>query len=145
MDFLGSFHPNGPAWKDGYKNVALIQTSTTLAVEYNFYRQPVKRNRLTRLKNHVFLHAVLETANENHNSTSVEIIWNWIFLSFSNDLVWKYYQNESCRSQKVMKLYSWEVFHLKSFCHRKLRLNFSNLKFKFCKWPRMEKLPIQKL
>ena len=24
-------------------------------------------------------------------------------------------------------------FHLKSSCHRKLCLNFSNLKFKFCK------------
>ena len=40
-----------------------------------------------------------------------------------------------------MKHYSWQLFDLKSSCHAKLRLNFEILKFKFCKRPRMEKLP----
>ena len=30
-----------------------------------------------------------------------------------------------------MKLYSGQIFHLRSFCQGKIRLNFSNLKFGF--------------
>jgi hypothetical protein len=37
--------------------------------------------------------------------------------------------------RKVMKLCGWKLFYLSSSCHGKLRLNFSNLKFKFRKWP----------
>ena len=64
-------------------------------------------------------------------------IWN---LNFLNVLKWRNDQNKSCRSRKVMQLYSWQLFHLKSSCHGKLRLNFSNLKFKFCKRSWVEKL-----
>ena len=38
------------------------------------------------------------------------------------------YQNKSCRSQKVMKLCSWQLFYLKSSCQEKLRLNFQKFK-----------------
>ena len=39
-----------------------------------------------------------------------------------------------------------EIFlNLKSSCQRKVRLNFSNLKFKFCKRHPMEKVPKRKL
>jgi len=69
-------------------------------------------------------------------------IWN---LNFSNDLGWRNHQNGSCISRKIIKLCSWQLFHLKSSCLGKLHLNFSNLKFKFCKRPRMEKLPKWKL
>jgi hypothetical protein len=39
-------------------------------------------------------------------------IWN---LNFANDLGWRNYQNKSCRPQKVMPLYSWQLFHLNLF------------------------------
>ena len=58
---------------------------------------------------------------------------------------WRNDQNKSCRSWQVIQLCSWKLFHLNSFRLPKLRLNFSNLKFKFCKWPRMEKLKTSKL
>jgi hypothetical protein len=44
-------------------------------------------------------------------------------LNFSNDLWTKNHQNESCRSWKVMKLYSRQRLNLKSFDHAKLYLN----------------------
>ena len=41
-------------------------------------------------------------------------------------LRWGNIQNKSCRSQKVMKLCSWQPFDLKSSCQLQLYLNFSN-------------------
>ena len=38
-------------------------------------------------------------------------------------------QKKLCRSWKVMKFCSWQLFDLKSSCQRKLCLNFKNLKF----------------
>ena len=73
----------------------------------------------------------------NKNYIWISQIW---ISNFVNDLGWRKYQNESCRSRKVMKLCSWQFFYLKSSCHGKIRLKFSNLKFKFYKWPRMNKL-----
>ena len=70
----------------------------------------------------------------------VGISQNWN-LNFSNDLRWRNNWNESYRSRKVIQLCSWQLFRLRSFCQGKLRLNFSNLKFKIFKWPRMEKRP----
>ena len=52
-------------------------------------------------------------------------IWNFNFV---NDLKWRNYQNKSCRSQKVMKLCSWQLFDLKSSCQEKLCLNFQKFK-----------------
>jgi len=34
---------------------------------------------------------------------------------FVNDFGWRNFQNKICRSQKVMKLYSWQLFYLNSF------------------------------
>jgi hypothetical protein len=45
-------------------------------------------------------------------------IWN---SNFVNDLKWKNTQHESCRSQKVMKLSSWQVFNLNPFSASKNR------------------------
>jgi uncharacterized membrane protein len=76
---------------------------------------------------------------------------NYVWISknlkfeFLNDLGWTNNKNKSCRSRKVMKFCSWQLFHLKSSYHGKVRLNFSNLKFKCCKRHQMEKLPIWKL
>jgi hypothetical protein len=38
---------------------------------------------------------------------------------------------KSCKSLEVMKLFNWQLFHLKSFGLPKLHLNLSNLKYKF--------------
>ena len=54
--------------------------------------------------------------------------------NFINDLGWRNFQNESCRSQKVMKVCGFQFF-LKSFRLPKLRLNFSNLKSIFFEVP----------
>ena len=55
------------------------------------------------------------------------MIWNhlvmqtyvWVFQiwnsNFVNDLGWRNFLNESCRSWKVMKLCSWQFFYLNSF------------------------------
>ena len=43
------------------------------------------------------------------NYVWISQIWN---LNFSNDHGCRNYQNESCRSWKVIKLCSWELFHL---------------------------------
>jgi hypothetical protein len=37
--------------------------------------------------------------------------WNSKF-KFVNDLKWRSSQNECCRSQKIVKLFSWQVFNL---------------------------------
>ena len=57
-------------------------------------------------------------------------IWN---SNFSNDLGWRNNQNKSCSAQKIMQLYSWRLFHLKSSIKKKSRefphiwnSNFSN-------------------
>jgi hypothetical protein len=47
----------------------------------------------------------------------------WILKTTSKG---KNHQHESCRYWKVMKLCSWHCFVLKSSCHAKLCLNFSN-------------------
>jgi hypothetical protein len=92
----------------------------------------------------------------NMKVVGIEELWNfivdnilvWIILScktifefwnlkFSNYLGWKNHQNKSCRSWNVMKLCNWQHFYLKSSYHRKICVKFSNLKFKFCKRPRM--------
>jgi hypothetical protein len=39
-------------------------------------------------------------------------IWN---SNYSNDLRWRNDQNQSCRSRKVIKLYSWQLFHFNLF------------------------------
>ena len=70
------------------------------------------------------------------NYVWISQIWN---SKFSNDLGWKNFLKENCRSPKVMKLRSWHLFDLKSSYLAKLRLNLSNLKFEFFKRPRMEK------
>ena len=62
-------------------------------------------------------------------------------LNCSNQITWKDDQNKSCRSWWFLELCSWQHFHLKSFYHGKLRLNFLNLKFEFFKRSRMEKRP----
>ena len=62
----------------------------------------------------------------------------WFFFKY---LGWRNGQNENCRSRKVIKLCTWQLFDQKSSCQRKLHFNFSNLKFKFYKRPRMEKVP----
>ena len=61
------------------------------------------------------------------------------FWSVSNDLGWRNSQHQSCRSQKVKKLCSSQLFYLNSFRILNMCLNFSNLKFKFCKRPRIKK------
>jgi hypothetical protein len=58
------------------------------------------------------------------------------FDFFSNDLRWRNDQTKSWRSQKVMQLCSWQLFHSKSSIQGKLGLNFSYLKFEFFKRPR---------
>jgi hypothetical protein len=52
---------------------------------------------------------------------------------------WLNNQNKLYRSWEVIEFCSWQVFDLKSFCQRKLRLNFKNLKFEFSKRPQMKK------
>jgi hypothetical protein len=58
----------------------------------------------------------------NHIVNEIQIwisqIWN---SNFVNDLKWKIAQLESCRSQKVMKLCSWQVFNLNPFSASKNR------------------------
>ena len=46
------------------------------------------------------------------NYVWISQIWN---SNFSNDLGWKNFLNENCRSRKVMKLCSWPLFDLNSF------------------------------
>jgi hypothetical protein len=58
----------------------------------------------------------------------LEIIFILNFLSFSNDLVWWNSQNKSCRSLKVIKLCSLQLFYLKSFRLSKIVCKF--VKFK---------------
>jgi len=43
---------------------------------------------------------------------------------------WSNDENKSCRSRKFIKLCSWQIFYLNSFCKGKLRLKFSNLNFR---------------
>jgi hypothetical protein len=59
---------------------------------------------------------------------SLEIIFILNFSSFSNDLVWQNHQNKSCRSLKVMKLCSWQLFCLNSFQFSKIESKY--VKFK---------------
>jgi hypothetical protein len=58
----------------------------------------------------------------------LEIIFILNFLSFSNDLVWWNSQNKSCRSLKVIKLCSIQLFYLKLFRLSKIVSKF--VKFK---------------
>ena len=58
----------------------------------------------------------------------LEIIFILNFSSFSNDLVWQNHQNKSCRSLKVMKLCSWQLFYLNSFRFSKIESKY--VKFK---------------
>ena len=67
------------------------------------------------------------------------------FWSVSNDLGWRNSQHQSCRSRKVKKLCSSQLFYLNSFRISNMCLNFSNLKFKFCKWSQIKKLTTTKL
>ena len=46
------------------------------------------------------------------NYVWISHIWN---LISSNDIRWRNYQNQSCTPRKVIKLYSWQLFHLNSF------------------------------
>jgi hypothetical protein len=70
----------------------------------------------------------------------------WIILEPSCEMnKWPNNQNKLCRSWEVIKLCSWQLFHLKSPCQRKLRQNLKNLNFEFWKRPRMEKPPAKKL
>ena len=89
---------------------------------------------IEKLYNFVVEHFLIwiKFANEKY-VWSFELIWNLIFL---NHLGWRNNQNKSFRSRKVMKLCSWQP---------KLRLNLSNLEFKFFKWTRMGKQPKWKL
>jgi hypothetical protein len=48
----------------------------------------------------------------NEIQISISHIWN---SNFVNDLKWKNAQPESCRSYKVMKLCSWQVFNFNPF------------------------------
>jgi hypothetical protein len=53
----------------------------------------------------------------NHIVNEIQI-WN---SNFVNDLKWKNAQHESCRSQKVMKFCSWQVFNFNQFSASKNR------------------------
>ena len=46
------------------------------------------------------------------------------FEFLKKNLGWKNFLNKNCRSPKVMKHCSWQLFDLKTSCHAKLRLNF---------------------
>jgi len=61
------------------------------------------------------------------NKPPLEIIFILNFSSFSNGLVWQNHQNKSCRSLKVMKLCSWQLFYLNSF-------RFSKIEYKYVKF-----------
>ena len=65
----------------------------------------------------------------------------WIFRTTSDG------ETTKIKVVDLEKLYNFVVdnFFIWNHCHRKLRLNFSNLKFEFFKRPRMEKQPKQKL
>ena len=54
-------------------------------------------------------------------------------------------QNKLCRSWEVIEVYSWQLFHLKSYCQRKLRLNLKKLKFEFWKRSRKKKTTNKKV
>jgi hypothetical protein len=60
----------------------------------------------------------------NHIVNEIQIwisqIWN---SNFVVDLKWKNSQHESCRSQKVMIFYSWQVFYLNPFSAKKTDLH----------------------
>jgi hypothetical protein len=64
---------------------------------------------------------------------------------YYHDTGWSNDQNKSCRHWEFMKLRRWTIYNLNYFHQWKVRMIFSNLKFKFCKLPRTEKLVIWKL
>ena len=52
-----------------------------------------------------------------HHLVMLKYVWSFQIWNsnFVNDLRWRNYQNKSCRSRKVMRLCSWQRFHLNSF------------------------------
>ena len=51
---------------------------------------------------------------------------------FSNKVRWKQTLYQSCRSRRDRQLYSWWLFHLKSFVVLKLCFKFSQFKIQIC-------------
>jgi hypothetical protein len=64
-------------------------------------------------------------------------VWILKFEFFKLSRMEKPTKIKSCRYWNVMKLCSWQFFDLKSSYHWKIRVKFSNLKFKFCKRSRI--------
>jgi hypothetical protein len=61
------------------------------------------------------------------NYVWISEIWN---SNFSNDVGWSNNQNKSWRSQNIIQLYSWLLFHLKSSMQGKLYLIFLTFEFR---------------